>query len=328
MNILVTGGAGYIGSHVAKKLNNIGHHVVVYDNLVKGHREAVLTAKFVKGDLADKKLLNEVMQSEEIEAVVHLAAHSIVGESMEKPGKYFQNNLSNGLNLLEVMVSNNVAYLVFSSTAAVYGEPQEVPITEDHPTNPASTYGDSKLFFEKILERYQQIHGLKYVSLRYFNAAGADHSGEIGEAHSPETHLIPIVLQKALGIRDKLYIFGDDYPSRDGSCIRDYIHVEDLADAHILALDGLIDGMDSRIYNLGNGEGYSVKEVIETASALIGKEIEAEIGPRRAGDPAVLVASSQKIREELGWKPKYAALETIIETAWKWHKGGGFNGND
>ncbi|AZO94409.1 UDP-glucose 4-epimerase GalE [Halocella sp. SP3-1] len=328
MNILVTGGAGYIGSHVAKKLNGIGHHVVVFDNLVKGHREAVLTAKFVKGDLADKKLLNEVMQSEEIEAVVHLAAHSIVGESMEKPGKYFQNNLSNGLNLLEVMVSNNVAYLVFSSTAAVYGEPQEVPITEDHPTNPASTYGDSKLFFEKILERYQQIHGLKYVSLRYFNAAGADHSGEIGEAHSPETHLIPIVLQKALGIRDKLYIFGDDYPSRDGSCIRDYIHVEDLADAHILALDGLLDGMDSRIYNLGNGEGYSVKEVIETASALIGKEIEAEIGPRRAGDPAVLVASSQKIREELGWKPKYAALETIIETAWKWHKGGGFNGND
>lgn len=328
MNILVTGGAGYIGSHVTKKLNGIGHHVVVFDNLVKGHREAVLTAKFVKGDLADKKLLNEVMQSEEIEAVVHLAAHSIVGESMEKPGKYFQNNLSNGLNLLEVMVSNNVAYLVFSSTAAVYGEPQEVPITEDHPTNPASTYGDSKLFFEKILERYQQIHGLKYVSLRYFNAAGADHSGEIGEAHSPETHLIPIVLQKALGIRDKLYIFGDDYPSRDGSCIRDYIHVEDLADAHILALDGLLDGMDSRIYNLGNGEGYSVKEVIETASALIGKEIEAEIGPRRAGDPAVLVASSQKIREELGWKPKYAALETIIETAWKWHKGGGFNGND
>lgn len=328
MNILVTGGAGYIGSHVAKKLNNIGHHVVVYDNLLKGHREAVLTAKFVKGDLADKKLLSEIMQSEGIEAVVHLAAHSIVGESMEKPGKYFQNNLSNGLNLLEGMVNNNVGYLVFSSTAAVYGEPKEVPITENHPTNPASTYGDSKLFFEKILERYQQIYDLKYVSLRYFNAAGADYSGKIGEAHDPETHLIPIVLQKVLGIRDKLYIFGDDYPTRDGSCIRDYIHVEDLADAHILALNALIDGMDSRIYNLGNGEGYSVKEVIKTASKVVGKEIKAEIGSRRAGDPAVLVASSKKIREELGWKPKYSALETIIETAWKWHKGGGFNGND
>ncbi len=328
MNILVTGGAGYIGSHVAKKLAESGHNVITFDNLAKGHKEAVVVGKLIEGDLADKDFLDKVMMDEGIESVIHLAADSLVGESMENPGKYYKNNVANGLNLLESMVNNNVKYIVFSSTAAVYGEPQEVPITETHPTNPANTYGESKLFFEKILKRYDQIHNLKYTSLRYFNAAGADASGKIGEAHDPESHLIPIVLQKALGIRKKLYIFGDDYPTKDGTCIRDYIHVEDLADAHIRAVEALVDGMESRIYNLGNGEGYSVKEVIDTASKVVGKEIIAEVGGRRVGDPAVLVASSKKIKEELGWSPQYSELVKIIETAWKWHKGGGFNGND
>lgn len=327
MNILVTGGAGYIGSHVVKKLAEAGHNVIVIDNLVKGYKEAVLQGKFIEGDLADRHLLDNLMGEEEIEGVIHLAAHSLVGESMEKPGKYYKNNVGNGLNLLEAMVNNGVKYIVFSSTAAVYGEPQEVPITENHPTNPGNTYGESKLFFEKMLQRYDQIYNLKYVSLRYFNAAGADSSGKIGEAHNPETHLIPIVLEKALGIRNKLYIFGNDYPTKDGTCIRDYIHVEDLANAHILAVKGLVGGIDSRIYNLGNGEGYSVKEVIDTAREVTGVDIKAEIGERRAGDPAVLVASSDKIIEELDWQPVYPDLKTIIETAWKWHKGGGFNEN-
>lgn len=326
-NILVTGGAGYIGSHIGKKLAEAGYNVIVLDNLSKGHREAVLKGKLIVGDLADMDLLDRIMKEEEIEGVIHLAADSLVGESMEKPGKYYRNNVANGLNLLEVMVNNGVKYIVFSSTAAVYGEPEEIPITEEHPTNPENTYGESKLFFEKMLKRYDEIHGLKYVSLRYFNAAGADLSGQIGEAHDPETHLIPIVLQKALGIRDKLYIFGDDYPTKDGTCIRDYIHVEDLADAHILAVEALVKGMESRVYNLGNGEGYSVKEVIEVAEEVVGKEIDAEIAERRPGDPAVLVASSDKIKRELGWKPLYPDLRTIIESAWRWHKGGGFGGN-
>lgn len=326
-NILVTGGAGYIGSHIGKKLAEAGYNVIVLDNLSKGHREAVLKGKLIVGDLADMDLLDRIMKEEEIEGVIHLAADSLVGESMEKPGKYYRNNVANGLNLLEAMVNNGVKYIVFSSTAAVYGEPEEIPITEEHPANPENTYGESKLFFEKMLKRYDEIHGLKYVSLRYFNAAGADLSGQIGEAHDPETHLIPIVLQKALGIRDKLYIFGDDYPTKDGTCIRDYIHVEDLADAHILAVEALVKGMESRVYNLGNGEGYSVKEVIEVAEEVVGKEIDAEIAERRPGDPAVLVASSDKIKRELGWKPLYPDLRTIIESAWRWHKGGGFGGN-
>lgn len=326
-NILVTGGAGYIGSHIGKKLAEAGYNVIVLDNLSKGHREAVLKGKLIVGDLADMDLLDRIMKEEEIEGVIHLAADSLVGESMEKPGKYYRNNVANGLNLLEAMVNNGVKYIVFSSTAAVYGEPEEIPITEEHPTNPENTYGESKLFFEKMLKRYDEIHGLKYVSLRYFNAAGADLSGQIGEAHDPETHLIPIVLQKVLGIRDKLYIFGDDYPTKDGTCIRDYIHVEDLADAHILAVEALVKGMESRVYNLGNGEGYSVKEVIEVAEEVVGKEIDAEIAERRPGDPAVLVASSDKIKRELGWKPLYPDLRTIIESAWRWHKGGGFGGN-
>jgi len=327
MNVLVTGGAGYIGSHVVKSLLEENHQVVVLDNLVKGHREAVLGGKFIEGDLADKELLVSIMEENEIQGVIHLAAHSLVGESMEKPGKYYYNNVANGLNLLEAMVACSVNYLVFSSTAAVYGEPEETPIRESHPLNPGNTYGESKLFFEKILQRYDQIYDLKFASLRYFNAAGADPEGKIGEQHQPETHLIPIVLQRALGERDKLYIFGDDYPTRDGTCIRDYIHVNDLSQAHILALAALQDGMKSKFYNLGNGEGYSVKEVIETAEKVTGREIPAIAGDRRPGDPAVLVASSEKIKEELNWQPQFPSLEKIIETAWQWHQSGGFNGN-
>jgi UDP-glucose 4-epimerase len=324
MNILVTGGAGYIGSHVLKSLIKEGHRVITLDNLQKGYREAVTGGKFIEGDLADEILLNKIMKEDEIEGVIHLAADSLVGESMEKPGKYYMNNFANGINLLEAMINNDVKNIVFSSTAAVYGEPDEIPIKENNKTEPTSTYGESKLFFEKALKRYDDTYGLKYASLRYFNAAGADPEGEIGEAHDPETHLIPIVLQTALGIRDKIYIFGDDYPTNDGSCIRDYIHVNDLAAAHVLALEALAEGKESSIYNLGNGEGYSVKEVIDTVKEVTGRDFEVEVSERRAGDPAVLIASSDKIQKELDWQPKYTELEKIISTAWQWHKSGGF----
>ncbi|PRX28584.1 UDP-glucose 4-epimerase [Orenia metallireducens] len=319
MNILVTGGAGYIGSHVVKELLETDHQVVVYDNLQKGHKEAVLGGVFVEGDLADRELLDRTFSKYDIEAVIHLAADSLVGESMENPAKYYRNNLVNGLNLLDAMVKHNVKKIVFSSTAAVYGDVEEVPITEDLPKDPTSVYGKSKLFFEEIMKDYDQAYGLKFVSLRYFNASGADESGKIGEDHNPESHLIPIVLQKALGLRDKLAIFGTDYPTRDGSCVRDYIHVTDLAQAHILGIEALEAGKESEIYNLGNGDGYSVKEVINVASEVVGKEIEAVEGDRRAGDPATLIASSDRIREDLAWNPQYGDLKTIIETAWKWH---------
>jgi UDP-glucose 4-epimerase len=256
--------------------------------------------------------------------VIHLAADSLVGESMEKPGKYYRNNFANGINLLEAMVKNEVKNIVFSSTAAVYGEPDEIPIKENNKTEPTSTYGESKLFFEKALRRYDDVYGIKYTSLRYFNAAGADPEAKIGEAHDPETHLIPIVLQTALGIRDKIYIFGDDYSTRDGSCIRDYIHVSDLAAAHLLAVEALASGRESAVYNLGNGEGYSVKEVIKTVKEITGKDFEVEVSDRRAGDPAVLIASSEKIQKELDWQPEFPELEKIISTAWQWHKSGGF----
>ncbi len=324
MKILVTGGAGYIGSHVLKRLLEAGHDTVTLDNLSKGHKEAVLGGKFIEGDIGDKELLDSIFTEHDIEGVIHLAADSLVGESMEDPGKYYHNNVAKALNLLEAVVENNVNYFVFSSTAAVYGEPEAVPIVEEHPTNPENVYGESKLFFEKILKRYDEIHGLKYISLRYFNAAGADPEGKIGEAHDPETHLIPIVLQTALGIRDKIYIYGDDYPTKDGSCVRDYIHVNDLADAHLLAVEALADGKNSDIYNLGCGDGYSVKEVIETAKKVTQKDFEVEVSERRAGDPAVLIAGSEKIKDHLGWQPEYQDLEKIISTAWKWHKSGGF----
>jgi UDP-glucose 4-epimerase len=324
MSILVTGGAGYIGSHVLKRLLEAGYDAVTIDNLKKGHKKAVLGGEFIEGDIGDKELLQSIFTEHDIKGVIHLAADSLVGESMEDPGKYYHNNVAKALNLLEVMVENNVNYLVFSSTAAVYGEPEAIPIVEEHPTKPENVYGESKLFFEKILKRYDQIHGLKYISLRYFNAAGADPEGKIGEAHDPETHLIPIVLQTALGIRDKIYIFGDDYPTKDGSCVRDYIHVNDLADAHVLAIEALADGKNSDIYNLGCGDGYSVKEVIETAKKVTQKDFKVEVSDRRAGDPAVLIASSEKIKNDLSWEPAYQDLEKIISTAWEWHKSGGF----
>ena len=320
MNILVTGGAGYIGSHVVKELLATEHQVVTYDNLQKGHQDAVFGGEFVTGDLADKQLLADTFKKYDIDAVIHLAADSLVGESMENPAKYYHNNLINGINLLDVMIEHDVDKIVFSSTAAVYGEVEEMPITEEIEKEPTNVYGRTKLAFEQVMKDYQQAYDLKHISLRYFNASGADESGEIGEDHDPETHLIPIVLQKVLGQRDELAIFGTDYPTRDGTCVRDYIHVTDLAQAHILAVEALNEGQESTAYNLGNGDGYSVKEVIETASEVVGNNIDAVEGERRAGDPAKLIASSNKIKDELGWTPQYGDLKTIIATAWNWHQ--------
>ncbi|MDZ7672654.1 MAG: UDP-glucose 4-epimerase GalE [Halanaerobiales bacterium] len=324
MSILVTGGAGYIGSHVIKDLADNDFDTITLDNLKKGHKKAVTSGNFIKGDISDKKLLDKIFNENNINAVIHLAADSLVEESMENPGKYYHNNFNNGIILLDQMIKHNIKNIVFSSTAAVYGEPKEVPISEKHPINPGNTYGESKYFFEKALDRYDKIFDLKYMSLRYFNAAGADPSGEIGEDHNPETHLIPLVLDTAMGKRDKLYIFGTDYETRDGTCVRDYIHVNDLAKAHTLALRALLAGKNSSIYNLGNGEGYTVKEVIETARKVTNKSIPAKNSDRRAGDPAVLIASSKKIKEELNWKADYPELKSIIETAWNWHQKGGF----
>lgn len=320
MKVLVAGGAGYIGSQVALDLAREGHEPVILDNLSKGHREAVLQGSFVQGDIGQFDLVTELMAKEKVEAVIHLAAHSLVGESVQNPAKYFRNNMGNGQTLLDAMVASGVKYMVFSSTAAVYGEPEQVPIPEDHPKNPTNPYGFSKLTFEGMLRFYEEAYGLRYISLRYFNAAGADPDAEIGEDHDPETHLIPIVLKTALGIREQIQLFGTDYPTPDGTCIRDYIHVADLSQAHLLALKALADGKESTIYNLGNGQGYSNKEVIETARRVTGKEIKVTDAPRRPGDPAVLVASAEKIRAELGWNPKYPSLEEIIATAWRWHE--------
>ncbi len=319
MSVLVTGGAGYIGSHVVKKLLDKGITPITIDNLSKGKRSLVLGGEFIEGDIKDKELLKEIIKKYNIETVIHLAADSLVGESVENPKKYYNNNFINGLTLLEAMKESGLSDIIFSSTAAVYGNPQEIPITEDHPKEPTNPYGESKLFFEKALESYS-VYGINYVSLRYFNAAGADSSGKIGEVHNPETHLIPIVFQKALGLRKELFIFGDDYPTEDGTCIRDYIHVNDLADAHILAIDFLKKNKKSRIYNLGNEKGYSVKEIIKLSEKVTGKKINYKIGKRRSGDPAILVAGSKKIKEELGWAPKHNNPEEIIESAWNWHK--------
>lgn len=320
MKVLVTGGAGYIGSQVALDLARAGHEPVILDNLSKGHRAAVVQGKFVQGDIGDYTLVTNLLAQEQIEAVIHLAAYSLVGESVKQPAKYFRNNMGNGQTLLDALVATGVKYIVFSSTAAVYGEPEKVPIPEEHPKNPTNPYGFSKLTFEGMLRFYEQAYGLRYISLRYFNAAGADPEAEIGEDHNPESHLIPIVLQTALGIRDHLELYGTDYPTPDGTCIRDYIHVADLSQAHLLALEALAAGKASTIYNLGNGQGYSNRQVIETARRVTGKEIKVVDGPRRPGDPAVLVASSAKIKAELGWSPKYPALDQIIATAWRWHQ--------
>ncbi len=321
MKILVTGGAGYIGSHAVRALIEAGREVVVLDDLSTGFREAVHPdAKFYNIDIHDGDALNELFQAEDIGGVIHFAAFSQVGESMQKPLKYYDNNLSGTLSLIKAMVRNGVKYIVFSSTAATYGEPERVPILESDRTKPTNCYGETKLAIEKMMKWTGGAHDLHYVALRYFNACGAHPSGEIGEAHDPETHLIPLILQVPLGKREAISVFGDDYPTRDGTCIRDYIHVCDLSDAHILALDYLMNGGESDVFNLGNGEGFTVKEVIETARRVTGHPIPAEICPKRAGDPAQLVASSEKARSILGWDPRYNDLETIIETAWNWHR--------
>ncbi|MDI6793874.1 MAG: UDP-glucose 4-epimerase GalE [bacterium] len=318
--ILVVGGAGYIGSQVVKQLNEAGFVTITYDNLKKGQREAVIASKFILGDIRDTSRLSKLFKENQVEAVMHFAADSLVGESMENPLAYFENNVAGTINLLKTMINFGVKRFIFSSTAAVYGEPQQIPIMETDPTVPTNPYGESKLMIERILARCDEAYGLKYISLRYFNAAGADESGQIGEAHHPETHLIPLILQVALGQREAIKVFGTDYPTPDGTCIRDYIHVVDLAEAHILALKALIAGKTSTVYNLGNGNGHSVKEVIEAAGRITGRKIPVIEARRRRGDPAVLVTGSTKAIQELGWKPRLADLETIIATAWQWHR--------
>jgi UDP-glucose 4-epimerase len=319
MAILVCGGAGYIGSHAVSELLDRNEDVIVVDNLQKGHKQAVLEgAKLYTGDLRDEAFLKNVFQENEIEAVIHFAADSLVGESVELPLQYYENNVYGTMCLLKVMAEFDVKKIVFSSTAATYGEAENIPIVETDPTVPTNPYGETKLAVEKMLKWSQQAYGLNYVVLRYFNVAGAHMDGKLGEDHQPETHLIPIILQVALGSREKIMMFGDDYHTADGTCIRDYIHVTDLANAHILAIKKLRKENKSATYNLGNGNGFSVKEVIETARKVTGHPIPAEVAPRRAGDPAILIASSEKAMAELGWKPKYADLHTIIESAWNW----------
>lgn len=321
MAILVLGGAGYIGSHTVYELIDAGRDVVVADNLVTGFRQAVHPkARFYEVDIRNKKAMDALFEKEHIEGVIHFAASSQVGESMVDPLKYYDNNLWGTISLLESMVEHGVDKIVFSSTAATYGEPERVPILEYDRTQPTNCYGETKLAMEKMMSWTSRAHGLRYVALRYFNACGAHASGEIGEAHDPETHLIPVILQVPNGQREKISVFGEDYPTKDGTCVRDYIHVTDLARAHILALDYLIKGGENNVFNLGNGVGFTVKEVIDVARKVTGHAIPAESCPRRAGDPAQLVASSDKAKTVLGWKPQFNDLETIVSTAWAWHK--------
>ena len=321
MRILVLGGAGYIGSHTALELVKAGNEVVIADNLVTGYRKAIPEgAKFYEGDLRDSDFLDNLFHQEKIDAVIHFAAYSLVGESVTNPLKYYDNNLYGTKVLLEAMVKNNVGKIVFSSTAATYGEPENIPILESDRTCPTNPYGETKLAMEKMFKWTAEAHGLRYVSLRYFNACGADESGTIGEAHNPESHLIPLILRVPNGKRETISIYGTDYDTPDGTCIRDYIHVTDLAQAHILAVQYLNNGGESDIFNLGNGVGYSVREVIETARKVTGHPIPATESSRRAGDPARLVASSEKAKSVLGWKPVHDSLEEIIASAWNWHK--------
>lgn len=318
--ILVVGGAGYIGSHMCKYLYNNGLRPVVLDNLSLGHRQAVQWGPLYVGELDDPELLSSILERHDIAAVMHFAAFCYVGESVAEPLKYYQNNVAASLTLLSSLLSHGVDKFIFSSSCATYGEPENIPIVEEEEQQPINPYGRTKLMMENILDDLDRAHGLKSVCLRYFNAAGADPDGELGEDHAPETHLIPLVLFEARDHRQQLTLFGDDYPTPDGTCIRDYIHVHDLAQAHYLALQHLLAGGESKKYNLGNGGGYSLFDVIKTAEQVTGKEIEYTVAARRDGDPAQLVGSSDKVITEFGWKPYYTDLESIIETAWKWHK--------
>ena len=321
MAILGCGGAGYIGCHTVYQRVGRGEGVVSVDNLQAGHLDAVNPkAKFYEGDIREAAVMDKIFTENEIDAVVHFAANSLVGESMTNPLKYFNNNVYGMQVLLEAMVRHGVDKIVFSSTAATYGEPERIPIMEDDRTEPTNPYGQSKLIMEKMMKWVSLANGIRYVSLRYFNAAGAIEDGSIGEDHNPETHLIPLILQVPLGKREHITIFGDDYPTPDGTCLRDYIHVLDLADAHVLAVDYLRKGGESNIFNLGNGQGFSVKEMIEAAEEATGHDIKVEIGQRRAGDPAQLIASSEKARSVLGWKPRFTDVRAVIGTAWKWHQ--------
>ncbi|EFS02163.1 UDP-glucose 4-epimerase [Listeria seeligeri FSL S4-171] len=321
MSIIVLGGAGYIGSHAVAELVNRGYNVVVVDNLKTGHKEAIHEkAKFYQGDIRDKDFLSSVFDRETVDGVMHFAASSLVGESMEEPLQYLNNNVYGTQILLEVMEQFGVKNIVFSSSAATYGEPEQVPIIESMSTNPESTYGDTKLIMEKMMKWCDKAYGMKYVALRYFNVAGAKSDGTIGEDHQPESHLVPIILQVALGQREKLAIYGDDYNTPDGTCIRDYVHVEDLIDAHIRSLEYLENGGESNIFNLGSSKGFSVQEILGAARTVTEKTIPAEVVARRAGDPGILIASSDKAKEILGWEPKYTDIKDIIATAWKWHE--------
>jgi len=318
MRVLVVGGAGYIGSHMVKMLLGAGHEVVTLDNLSSGHRDAVLGGTFVEGDLADPECLSRVFEQHQPEAVMHFASYIQVGESVRKPDIYYRNNVTNTLNLLDVMLKFNVNKFIFSSTAAVFGEPDYVPIDEAHPNRPLNPYGRSKWMIEQVLADYSKAFDLRSVCLRYFNAAGADPEGQLGERHDPETHLIPLILQAASGRRDNIQVFGRDYDTPDGTCIRDYIHIVDLCSAHLAALEYLTKGGSSDYFNLGNGSGFSVQEVIDAVQKVSGKQVTVINGPRREGDPARLVADAKRARSILAWQPTYTALDTIVSHAWQW----------
>jgi UDP-glucose 4-epimerase len=319
-NILIVGGAGYIGSHINKALNKIGYNTIVFDNFSTGHRDFVKWGKLIEGDLSDYDLLCRVMKENDIDCVMHFAAFAYVGESVSNPKKYYINNVQNTITLLNAMIECKVDKFIFSSSCAVFGEPKELPITEETPKAPINPYGKTKLMVENILEDYSTAYGLKYIALRYFNAAGADPDIEVGEDHTPETHLIPLVLDAAIGKRPEITVFGDDYNTPDGTCVRDYIHVNDLADAHIKAYEYLINGGESDAFNLGNGIGYSINDIIETSRKVTGKEITVKQGERRPGDPPSLYSSSAKIKRLLNWEPKFNNIDQIISTAWEWHK--------
>lgn len=323
MKVLVVGGAGYIGSHMVKTLAATGHEVVTLDNLSQGYRDAVRYGELIEADLADRAALDGVFSRGGFDAVMHFASFIQVGESVIDPAKYFENNFTHTQNLLDAMVRHGVKHFIFSSTAAIFGEPEYTPIDEKHPARPINPYGRSKWFVEQMLEDYERAYGLKSVCLRYFNAAGADPEGELGERHVPETHLIPLILQAASGRRDCIRVFGRDYATPDGTCIRDYIHVMDLCDAHLLAVGKLLSSGESARYNLGNGSGFSVQEVIDSASRVTGRAIKVVDDVRRDGDPAVLVADSRQAKEALGWKPRFADLDTIVGHAWQWEQKAG-----